>query len=130
MVSNFVRFRRFAMAAICLSMTACAGAGGNALNRDKIEAMINSELETGDGAQAIQAFFQRHDFPYTFDASLRRYASTIPMGGGPTLSIYIYTDTEQKLTVAQVVAPEAPRSRHSAPLPDPALEFSHQNRRF
>jgi hypothetical protein len=130
MVPNLVRFWRSAMGAICLCVTACAGVSGDALNRDKIETMINGELATGDGAQAIQAFFQRHEFAYTYDASLRRYASTIPMGGGPTVSIYIYTDTEQKLTVAQVVAQASPRPRRTAPLPDPALEFHVQPRRF
>lgn len=130
MMLNIARFRRLVTGAISLFLAACAGVDGNVPSKDKIEAMINGELETGDGADAIQAFFQRHEFPYTYDASLRRYASTIPMAGRPPLSIYIYTDTEQKLTVAQVVAPEPPRPRRTAPPPDPALEFHRQDRRL
>ena len=94
--------------AAALGLAACAGLGGPTLSREQVQMMLNTELNTGDNADAIKSFFQRHDFPYTYDASLRRYASSVPPGSRAPLAIYIYTDVEQKLTVTQVIAPPPP----------------------
>src|SRR5215831_4852008 len=91
-----------------LWLAACAGIVTPTLTRDKVQEMLNTELNTGDSVEAIKSFFQRHDFPYTYDASLRRYASSVPPGSKAPLAIYIYTDVDQKLTVTQVIAPPAP----------------------
>jgi hypothetical protein len=97
------------VAAVCIGLVACAGLVQPTLTRDQVQTMLNTELNTGDSAEAIKSFFQRHDFPYTYDASLRRYASSVPPGSRAPLSIYIYTDVDQKLTVTQVIAPPAPQ---------------------
>ena len=116
-----------------LGLAACASLVGPTLTRDQVQTMLNTELNTGDGADAIKSFFARHDFPYTYDASLRRYASSIPPGSKAPLSIYIYTDVDQKLTVTQVVAPPAPpRMERRANQQDPELFLEHDRapRRF
>src|SRR5215831_851630 len=116
-----------------LWLAACAGIVTPTLTRDKVQEMLNTELNTGDSTDAIKSFFERHDFPYSYDASLRRYASSVPPGSKTALSIYIYTDTDQKLTVAQVIALPAPArtERRSNSTNDPGfLELNRDRRPF
>jgi hypothetical protein len=98
-------FERFLAGAICLTVAACATAGGGG-GKEKVEAMLNTELATGDDADAIEGFFHRHGIAYTFDASIRRYAGTVEMGAGGPFSVYVYTDTDKKMTVSLVQAPK------------------------
>jgi hypothetical protein len=116
-----------------VGLVACAGLVQPTLTRDQVQTMLNTELNTGDSADAIKSFFQRHDFPYTYDASLRRYASNVPPGSKAPLSIYIYTDVDQKLTVTQVIAPRAPpRQERRSNVQDDAgfLELNRDRRPF
>jgi hypothetical protein len=116
-----------------VGLVACAGLVQPTLTRGQVQTMLNTELNTGDGADAIKSFFQRHDFPYTYDASLRRYASNVPPGSKAPLSIYIYTDVDQKLTVTQVIAPRAPpRQERRSSIQDDAgfLELNRDRRPF
>lgn len=119
------------MLAAGLGLAACAGTIRPTLTREGVQAILNTELNTGDSADAIKSFFQRHDFPYTYDASLRRYASSVPPGSKTPLSIYIYTDTDQKLTVTQVIAPPpaARMERRSIPGDDPGFLDLNRDRR-
>ena len=126
-----MRTGRWLIGAVGLLLAACAAVPGSMLDKEKLEAMLNSELVTGDNAEAIQAFFQRHQFPYSYDASLRRYASTVPSGERGPVSLYIYIDAEQKLTVAQVLEPRTvPVQRRRTPRADPFLELPSERRRF
>ena len=85
--------------------------------KEQLETALNAELMTGADAEQIQAFFERHEFPYSYDAMLRRYRSTLGAGINRRLDIYIYTDTDQKLTIAQVLGTEVPRSKPVTTLP-------------
>lgn len=98
-------FERFLAGAGCLAVAACATAGVGG-GKEKLEAMLNTELATGDDAAAIEGFFQRHGIGYTYDAAIRRYAGTLEMGAGGPFSVYVYTDTDKKMTVSLVQAPK------------------------
>ena len=90
---------------LCLAASACAGMASDTLGKETMEAMLNAELMTGDSAATIEAFFQRHAIPYTYDASIRRYFGTVERGA--PLWVFIYTDTDQKMTVTLVQAPKS-----------------------
>jgi hypothetical protein len=116
-----------------VGLVACAGIVAPTLTRDQVQEMLNTELNTGDSADAIKSFFQRHDFPYTYDASLRRYASSVPPGSKAPLAIYIYTDVDQRLTVTQVIATPAPaRQERRSNSPDDSgfLDLNRDRRPF
>ena len=102
------RQRALPILILCLAATACAGMGNTVLGKEKMEALLNAELMTGDDAATIEAFFQRHGISYTYDASIRRYFGTAAMGDRAPLSVYVYTDTDKKMTVTlvQAVKPE------------------------
>lgn len=127
-----VHFGRFLIGALCLVLAACAGVGGNALSKEKMEAMLNAELMTGDSAATIETFFQRHGIAYTYNPSIRRYFGTVAMGGSVPLSVYVYTDTDKKMTVTLVQAlkpePVMPRPRRAQDylLDDPRLSAPRQ----
>ena len=99
-------FRAFLIGVLCFAGSGCAGLGGNAAGKEKIEAMLNAELMTADSAATIEAFFQRHGIAYSYDAAIRRYFGTVPMGSTAPLSVYVYTDTDKKMTVTLVQAPK------------------------
>jgi hypothetical protein len=118
---------------VAFGLAACAGAVRSTLTRDEVQAMLNTELNTGDSTEAITSFFQRHDFSYTYDESLRCYTSHVSTGSKAPLAIYIYTDVDQKLTVAQVIAPPAqPRIARRTKSQDDAgfLDLNRGPRRF
>lgn len=125
-------FAAWALVVTGVGLSGCAGITGPTLTRAEVQAMLNTELNTGDSADAIKSFFVRHDFPYTYDASLRRYASSVPPGSRTPLAIYIYTDIDQKLTVAQVIAPPAPTrtERRFTPPDDGFLELNRDRHPF
>ena len=56
--------------------------------------------------EIIEAFFQRHAIPYTYDASIRRYFGTAAIETRGALSVYVYTDTDKKMTVTLVQLPK------------------------
>jgi hypothetical protein len=87
------------------------------LAKEKMEALLNAELKTGDSAGAIEYFFQRHAIPFTYDASIRRYSGRSEMEKGAPLSVYVYTDTEKKMTVSlvQLPRPEVMRPERRRP---------------
>jgi hypothetical protein len=94
-----------------------------ALGKEKMEAMLNAELMTGDDAATIEAFFQRHGIPFTYDASIRRYFGTVEMDKSAPLSVYVYTDTDKKMTVTLVQAPKpVPAMRRQRPAQDFLLD--------
>jgi hypothetical protein len=109
MASISARFQAFLIAGLCFAVAACAGMGSGAFAKEKMEAELNTELKTGDDAATIEAFFQRHAIAFTYDASIRRYFGKAEAGGGAPLSVFIYTDTDKKMTVSlvQVPKPEA-----------------------
>jgi hypothetical protein len=123
MPSASVRFRALAIIIVCFAAAACVGMAGDTLGKEKMEAMLNAELMTGDSAATIEAFFQRHAIPFTYDASIRRYFGKVEMAERATLSVYIYTDTDKKMTVTLVQAPKPepamrrPRMRNYLDLP-------------
>lgn len=113
---DYAAFFRGALAGLGLfAISACATDAG--FTKDQLETTLNNELMTGAGPDQIQAFFERHEFPYSYDAMLRRYRSTLSGGINRRLDIYIYTDMEQKLTIAQVLGTETPRARPITSLP-------------
>jgi hypothetical protein len=61
---------------------------------------------TGDSAETIEAFFQRHGMAFTYDPAIRRYAATVDLGDKVPLSVYVYTDMDKKMTVSLVQAPK------------------------
>lgn len=100
-------FRAVFLLILCFAAAACAGMGGDAFAKEKMEAELNTELKTGDDAATIEAFYQRHAIPFTYDASIRRYFGKAAVMGSPTpLSVFIYTDTDKKMTVTLVQAPK------------------------
>src|SRR5579885_1847136 len=98
-------FIRLPISTACLALASCVAAGPAGPSRAEVAAMINNELETGANTDAIRAFFDRHAFPYKYDMAHRFFAATVSRGHMPPLSIYIYTDMQQRLTVAQVEEP-------------------------
>ena len=101
------------------------------LDKEKLEAMLNSELVTGDNAEAIQAFFQRHQFPYSYDRRSGAMPARCRQARRGPVSLYIYIDAEQKLTVAQVLEPRTvPVQRRRTPRAGPLLELPSERRRF
>jgi hypothetical protein len=89
-----------------LAVAACAGIPSGEADKEKMEAMLNTELMTGDSAEAIEAFFQRHGIAFTYDPAIRRYAGTADVGDKVPLSVYVYTDMDKKMTVSLVQAPK------------------------
>ena len=89
-----------------LLVAACAGVDSGEADKAKMETMLNSELMTGDSAETIEAFFQRHGIAFTYNPAIRRYAATVDMGDKVPLSVYVYTDMDKKMTVSLVQAPK------------------------
>ncbi len=112
---NYAAFLRPALILVALALQACATDAG--ISKEQLETTLNDELATGDGPEKIQAFFERHEFPYSYDAMLRRYRSTLGAGANRRLDIYIYTDMERKLTIAQVIGTEMQQARPVTSLP-------------
>jgi hypothetical protein len=108
MPSAPARFRVLPIGLLCFATAACAGMGmvTNAAGKERMEAMLNAELMTGDSAATVEAFFQRHGIPFTYDASIRRYFGSVTMGESAPLSVYVYTDTDKKMTVTLVQVPK------------------------
>jgi hypothetical protein len=119
-------FLRALFGSIALAALAGCAAGTN-FTKDQLETTLNNELMTGASGDEIQAFFERHDFPYSYDAMLRRYRSTLSAGSNRKLDIYIYTDNERKLTIAQIIGTETPQSRPVTALP-PGLNTTRDGR--
>ena len=92
--------------ALPLAVAACAGIDRGEADKAKMEAMLNAELMTGDSAETIEAFFQRHAISFTYNPAIRRYAATVDMGDKVPLAVYVYTDTDKKMTVSLVQAPK------------------------
>jgi hypothetical protein len=114
---------------VCLaSLLAAACATDAGFTKEQLETALNAELMTGAGETEIQAFFTRHDFTYTYDAELRRYKGTVAAGTNHRLDIYIYTDNDKKLTIAQVLSTETPQRRPVTSLPP--LDLGRRDNRF
>src|SRR6478672_9083407 len=92
--------------ALPLAVAACAAMDSGEADKAKMEAMLNAELMTGDSAQTIEAFFQRHSIMFTYNPAIRRYAATVDMGDKIPLAVYVYTDMDKKMTVSLVQAPK------------------------
>lgn len=110
------RYLRFGAALLALALAACAADAG--FTKEQLETVLNDELMTGAGPDEIQAFFKRHDFTYSYDADLRRYKGTAAAGATKRLDIYIYTDNDMRLTVAQVLSTETLQKRPATNLPN------------
>lgn len=100
------RFVRPALLLLAFMVPACASVDNGQADKERMEAMLNTELMTGDTAEAIEAFFQRHGIAFTYDPAIRRYAGTADLGDKIPLSVYVYTDTDKKMTVSLVQAPK------------------------
>lgn len=106
------------------------------MTKERAEALLDAELATGDSADMIEAFFMRHDLPFRYDAAIRRYTSSVMMDGRPTLFIYVYTDTDRKMTVSlvqeQKPQADAPRPMRRGRNLDEFLDFTRRppNRPF
>jgi hypothetical protein len=94
--------------ALPLAVAACAAVDRSEADKAKMEAMLNAELMTGDNAEAIEAFFQRHGIAFTYNPAIRRYAATADVGDRVPLAVYVYTDTDKKMTTSLVQAPKPP----------------------
>ena len=90
-----------------LAVAACATVPSGEADKEKTESMLNTELMTGDSAETIEAFFQRHGIAFTYDPAIRRYAGMADLGDKIPLSVYVYTDTDKKMTVSLVQVPKA-----------------------
>ena len=97
----------FRILALALAVASCASVDTSEADKTKMETMLNAELMTGDSAETIESFFQRHGIAFTYDPAIRRYAATVDMGDKVPLSVYVYTDTDKKMTVSLVQAPKA-----------------------
>jgi hypothetical protein len=120
------RKARFGLCALAIVLAACASDA--MFTKDQLETALNDELTTGAGPDEIQAFFKRHDFSYSYDAELRRYRGSVAAGSNRRLDIYIYTDTDQKLTVAQVLTTETQQRRPVTSIPP--LDLGRRDNRF
>jgi hypothetical protein len=107
--------------ALSLALAGCAAVDPGEADKAKMEAMLNSELMTGDTAQTIEAFFQRHGIAFTYNPAIRRYAATVDMGDKVPLAVYVYTDEDKKMTVSLVQAPK--------PMPEAAMPRQQQRPR-
>jgi hypothetical protein len=108
----------FSLFVLPLAVAACASVGGGEADKAKMEAMLNTELMTGDSAETIEAFFQRHGIAFTYNPAIRRYAATVDMGDKVPLSVYVYVDTDKRMTVSLVQAPK--------PAPEPVMQQRQQ----
>jgi hypothetical protein len=107
-----------------LALAGCATVAAGEADKAKMETMLNTELMTGDSAETIEAFFQRHGIGFTFDPAIRRYAATADMGDKVPLSVYVYVDMDKKMTVSLVQAPKvAPK-----PAAEPAMQRQQRPR--
>ena len=95
----------FSTFALCL-VSGCVAVDPGEADKAKMETMLNTELMTGDSAETIEAFFQRHGIAFTYDPAIRRYAATANMGDKVSLAVYVYVDTDRKMTVSLVQAPK------------------------
>jgi hypothetical protein len=125
MASSAAFLRIVLTGAALFALAACAT--GTAFTKEQLETTLNDELMTGASSADIQAFFERHEFPYSYDAMLRRYRSTLNAGTNRKFDIYIYTDNERKLTIAQIIGTETPKSRPVTSLP-PGLNTTRDGR--
>jgi hypothetical protein len=92
-------------------------------DKAKMEAMLNSELMTGDSANTIEAFFQRHSIAFTYNPDIRRYAATVDMGDKVHLAVYVYVDTDKKMSVSLVQAPKPVAVEPVMQRPQPARDY-------
>jgi hypothetical protein len=95
--------------ALPLMVAGCDGLAGvdrGEADKAKMEAMLNTELMTGDSTDKIEAFFQRHGIAFTYNPAIRRYAATVDMGDKVPLAVYVYVDTDKKMSVSLVQAPK------------------------
>jgi hypothetical protein len=60
----------------------------------KVRATISLELPRGSPADQTEAFFKRHQIPYSYDQTVRRYYGSIRNLGPFDRSIEIYIDTD------------------------------------
>jgi hypothetical protein len=98
-----------------LALAGCATVNTGEADKAKMETMLNTELMTGDSAETIEAFFQRHGIAFTYNPAIRRYAATVDMGDKVPLSVYVYTDEEKKMTVSLVQAPKVVPAQPAMP---------------
>ena len=110
----------FSTFALCLTVAGCAAVDPGEADKAKMEAMLNTELMTGDSAETIEAFFQRHGIAFTYNPAIRRYAATVDMGDKVPLAVYVYTDEDKKMTVSLVQAPK--------PMAEPAMQRQQRPR--
>ena len=92
--------------ALALAAAACAAVDPGESAKAQMETMLNTELMNGDSADKIEAFFRGHAMNFTYDPAIRRYAATGGMIGNLPLAVYVYTDTDKKMTVSLVQAPK------------------------
>jgi hypothetical protein len=91
--------------ALMASTVACSE--GKQVTTKDVKSMIAAELPRGASAEAVEAFFQRHELPYSYDRFSRRYQSIIrdvsrTPGVDQAIVIYLYVDGEKRFTTAEV----------------------------
>lgn len=106
-------FLTFALPLLVAGCADMAAMDRGEADKEKMEGMLNTELMNGDSAATIEAFFQRHGIAFTYNPDIRRYAATVDLGDKVPLAVYVYTDTDKRMTVSLVQAPK------TAPAPQP-----------
>jgi DNA-binding transcriptional regulator PaaX len=81
--------------------------GRNKTKAEEVSNLITSELKVGDGAQTIEAFFERHDIAFSYNRFDQRYQAIIrDVAGDPKVDqaivIHVYVDHQRRLVRSEV----------------------------
>jgi len=84
-----------------LLMVACLPALD--VTASEVEQRINRELQPGDQAEKIEAYFKKEGIPAAYDSFRSRYQSSLrhPDSHYHVITIYVYVDTERNFIKAE-----------------------------
>jgi hypothetical protein len=94
-----------------VSLTSAAQERLKSTKLQEFEAWIQSELPVGANSEAIEAFLQRHDFPYKFDPIFKRYQSFVRnVSADPehVVAVFLYVDEYRNFSKPQLQDVYAP----------------------
>src|ERR1041385_7780468 len=99
-----VKIKPLAMALTVLSVLvgACTE---DSMTSERMRSMIDKELQHGVDSHEIEAFFRRHDLPFSYDQYAKKYQSIVRNVSRVTdraIVIYIYVDSDKKFVKREV----------------------------
>ena len=86
----------------CLCVGIAHGAETSQMTKEEVSTLIARELVIGAPSTDIEAFFKRHDLPFTYDRIQDRYQSLIRITEFHAILIYIYVSKDKDFARAEV----------------------------